>query len=469
MKTKAKQIVGDFFTSKPSYLDAIFYLAVLVLCYFCFNQGDILYPGGSSFVYLDGHIRDFYDVNKELMGGAAYLPSIYILYAVWNLPLKLLGIVTQATINVGYVIFWYKLLTTLFFAGSAYFLYKIGGAIGLDKTKSMLLTALWISTPILFFGQFIFGQCDVITIFFVLVGLYYYLRKNIWLFLLFFGISLTFKYFSVFLLIPLILLIEKNPFKALGFFALACILPACEIAFYAGSPVFWSELTGYGFIDRIFTASINVYYTNVNIGIFLLIWFVICGICYYLKLKNDQNDFYQTAVYVCLAAVCTLFVFVMWHPQYLVFMTPFIIIASFMSRRIKYFLLLDFILMVAFVGFTVIFWQSNVDQSMMGLGLLGKFNPALGDPEKVFKMYKFFTFGSGRWDMFLTIYRTLFSAILILNVILKFPHKWDTWKGNSYIVPVTEYWNYARLSFFGGMAVFIIPAFAAYFLTLMRS
>lgn len=465
MKTKLEHIVGTLFTSKPSYLDAILYLAVLVVCYFCFNHGDILWPGGSSFVYLDGHIRDFYDVNKELpFKGAAYLPSIYILYAIWNIPIKLLGIVTQATLNVGYVIFWYKLLTTLFFAGSAYFIYKIGGIIGLDKKNSMLLTALWISTPILFFGQFVFGQCDVITIFFVLVGLYYYLRKNMWLFLLFFGISLTFKYFSVFLLIPLLLLVEKNPVKLLGYFALALILPAGEIAFYAGSPAFQSELTGYGFMDRIFIASINVF-ANTNIGIFLLIWFIICGVCYYLKLKDDPNDFYQTSVYVCLAAVCNLFMFVMWHPQYLVFMTPFLIITTFMSRRIKYFLLFDFLLMVAFVGYTVIFWQSNVDQRMMGFGLLGKFNTALGDPEKVFKMYNFFTFGSPGWDRFLTIYRTLFSAILVLNVILKFPHKWDTWKGNSHIIPVTEYWNYARLAFFGGMAVFIIPAFIAYYLT----
>jgi hypothetical protein len=463
------QISKNIFINKPNYLDVIFYFLILILCYFTFNHADILYPGGSSFVYLNGHIRDFYTVNKELMGGAAYFPSIYILYAIWNIPIKLFGIVTQATLNVGYVIFWYKLLTTLFFAGSACFLYKIGRVVGLKNTNSMLLTMIWISSPILFFGQFIFGQCDIITIFFVLVGLYYYLRKNTWLFILFFGISLTFKYFSLFLLVPLLLLVEKNPVKMIGYLALAFIPVGIEslFYFYYDSPAFVSEMIGYGFMNRIFISSINVF-QSVNISILLLIWFIICGICYYLKPFKDNSDFYQTSFYVCLAACCNLFIFVMWHPQWLVFMTPFLAVTTFMSRRIKYFLLFDFLLMIAFVSFTVVFFQMNVDQTMFRLGILGKFNPNLGNPDKVLKMYYFFSLSRGS-TLFLNIYRTLFSAILMLNVLFKFPGKWNTWKGDDKLVPVTGYWNYARLSFFGGIAIFIIPAFIAYFLTLIRA
>ncbi len=459
------QTPRKFISGQPNYLDISFYFITLIFCYFCFNQSDILRIAASAFTYLDGHILDFYEANNNSMGGGTnYLPSVYLLFALWNLPLKLLGIAGQGTMHAGPVIFWYKLLPLLFLAGASIYLYKIAKLIGLSRKNATLLIAIWLSSPILFFGQFIFGQCDIFYTFFSLIGLYYYLKKNIRFFILFFGLAFTFKYFPLFVFIPLLLLIEKRPFKLVTYMALALLPVALELIFYISSAAFNSSVLGWWALPRLYLAQIGVF-PNVAIFLFLFVWFIICGICYYLPEPENKNVFYQTSFYICLAACSVLFIFVFWHPQWLIFITPFLAVTTFMSKKIREFLFFDFLMMVAFVGFTVIFWQMNVDQHMFNLGVLGKFNPGLLDPNKTFRMAGFFTLGSNEVIGPMNIYFTLFCSLLALNILLKFPSKNNAWEDNN-IAPAQDYWDCARLRFFGGMAAFIVPALIAYFYTL---
>jgi len=457
---KLNRIYRKLFVNNPNGLDVYFYFAVLVFCYFVFNHGDILQTAGSSFTYFNGHINDFYEINKLLFVDTnTYLPFTYILFAIWNIPIKLLGIVNQATMNVGYVIFWYKLLTTLFFVGSAFCFYKIGKAIGLNKANSTLLTIIWISSPILIFSQFVFGQVDIFTMFFVLLGLYYFIKKNIWLFILFFSIAITFKYFPMFIFIPLILLVEKNPKKIFLYFT-SVLIPTClQVLFYVGSSVFRMDVIEAGHALPRLTAAFITVGPDINIYLFLLFWFIISGLCYYLKPIEDKNKFYQTVFYVCLLVSCVLFILISWHPQWVLFITPFLAITTFMHRKIKEFLFLDFIMMFAFVGVSVAVFQINVDQDMFRLGVLGRFNMNLFDPEKTLRMAKLFILGKN-------MYSTLFRSLLILNILCKFPNKANQWSGGENLAAVGTYWNYARLRFFGGMAIFIIPAFICFFYTL---
>jgi len=447
------------FANRPNSMDIVFYSAILLFCYFVFNQADILHTAGSSFTYLNGHIKDFYDVNKRLLGETVYLPSTYMLFAAWNIPVKLLGITNQTTMDVGYLIFWYKLLTSLFFFGSSWLMYKIGKLIGLNKANAILLTIIWISSPILFFNQFVFGQYDIFCTFFVLLGMYYFLKKSIWMSILFFGISFTFKYFPVFIFIPLIMLVEKNPRKILLYAILAFLPTVMQVLFYIDSAAFRTGVIEFGAtIPRLTTALINVW-PGLNIYIFLASWFVICGICYYADIMEDKNKFYQSVFYVCLAVSCFLFTFVLWHPQWLIFITPFLAVTTFMNRKIKEFLFFDFIMMIAFIGFTVTNWQMNADQQMFMLGVLGKCNPRLFDPQTTLRMSKMFILGSN-------MYLTLFSSMLMLNVLCKFPNKTNRWSGDDNLVKVDTYWNYARLRFIGGIAIFLIPAFVSFFYAL---
>lgn len=96
-KIKSKYQVNFFSKDEISVFDWLIFLAIGMLCICICLHGDIMHTIGASFTYLNGHILDFYDYNQTVptIGGLAYLPSTYILFAIWNIPIRLLGIVKE--------------------------------------------------------------------------------------------------------------------------------------------------------------------------------------------------------------------------------------------------------------------------------------------------------------------------------------------------------------------------------------
>lgn len=423
--------------------DMIFYFFVLIFCFFSFNHPDILHTGGASITYLNGHILDFYEINQKALGTANYLASTYILFALWNIPIRLLNIVTEPTFNVGNVIFWYKLLPTIFLFSSAYYIYKIGHLIKLTKNDSYLMAAFWLSSPILFFSQFIFGQYDSLTVFFVLIGLYYYLQRKIGLFVFFFAISLTFKYFPLFIFIPLLLLVEKRIWK-IALLGILVLLPiGLEVVPYLHSDVFKQGIFGFEAARRVGKGAGRV---------FDLLWLIICAFAYWKQVKgNDQ--FIRWALYIPMAVTSLLFSLIDWHPQWLLMVTPFIAITTFINKKAKFFILLDIMMMFFFVAQTVHHWSGGVDQVLWQLGIFGHVNPHISDVYARITMNQFFPTVSGK------MYNQLLILCFFINIILKMPlNRFAAWGNDIVLLPIREHWNFVRVRFFVGVAIFIVPA-----------
>ena len=102
---------------------------------------DLFHTSSSSYAYLNGHITDFYDYNKPLVDGNDYLPIIYAIFAIWNLPLKLFGLThnvaaTGVMLSIPELI-WTKLLLVIFYFASAFVIYKISKQItnNVDNSK----------------------------------------------------------------------------------------------------------------------------------------------------------------------------------------------------------------------------------------------------------------------------------------------------------------------------------------------
>ncbi len=116
-------------TEKPLHkIDYIIFAALAVVCFLTFQQGDIMHTAGCSYGYLQGHFWDFYewDAYQYNMWGS-YMPSTYLVFAFWNIPIKLLGIVTcpeRFAANTA-VLMWYKLLPVSLYLVSGYLIYKI--------------------------------------------------------------------------------------------------------------------------------------------------------------------------------------------------------------------------------------------------------------------------------------------------------------------------------------------------------
>ncbi len=123
-----------------------------ILVFFCFisyQYADILHTGGSSIAYLNGHILDFYDYNQAKMDVNNYMPTTYIFFAIWNIPIRLLGLITDSTMAAGaFVRMWYKLGTFLLFLGTAYLIYKICMEKAVPRKQAVITAFLFLSNPI---------------------------------------------------------------------------------------------------------------------------------------------------------------------------------------------------------------------------------------------------------------------------------------------------------------------------------
>lgn len=419
------------------------YISIVIFCFFAFNHSDILITAGASFGYLNGHFNDFYEVNKIAIGVLNYLPSTYILFAFWNIPVFLFGFVKHPTMEVGNVIFWYKTLTSIFFIGSAIYIYKIGILLGLNKKDSKLLTAFWMSSPILIFSQFIFGQYDIFTAFFMIAGFYYYLSGKRNLFIASFAISITFKYFSLLVFVPLLLLIEKRLLKIL-YAGLLVLLPVLiEIGIYISSEAFREGVFGF-YAPRTLGSSAG--------KVYLVLW-LIFSLMMYRKRCTSSKQFLEWALYIPMAVTSLIFCSITWNPQWLLLATPFLALTTFFNKRAKFFIILDIVMMYCFVAYVAHNWIGWVDQSLFGLGVFRDFNPAISDPDSGLIMREFFV------PHMRKLYYQLLAVGFLLNVVLKMPISYfEKWNIDISLMKIKEYWNLTYYRFFIGILIFILPA-----------
>ena len=73
------------------FIEWVFFAVIAVISYIFFCHQDILVTAGHAVEYLNGYITDFYSACKATDGtyGANYLPTTFIIFAIWNIPMKL--------------------------------------------------------------------------------------------------------------------------------------------------------------------------------------------------------------------------------------------------------------------------------------------------------------------------------------------------------------------------------------------
>ncbi len=427
-------------------LDVVLFAMIVVFCYFALQQGDIWATGSGSITYLNGHILDFYDYNLKAIGEFNYLPPTFILFALWNIPIRLLGIIKDVPSTAYTAVFWFKLLPTIVLGASAIVLYKIGELIGLSKQNAKLMTAFWISTPLLIFSQFMFGQYDIFTVFLTLLGLYFYLRREMRWFVVSFAFSLTFKYFPAMIFVPLLLLVEKRPMKILSA-CIALVIPAALVSLpYLNSSAFRDGVIGFQTNNRIFAAVISAG-SFTRIEIIPCLWLMICAWAFWRKFEFNRQ-WMEWSLYLCLVVSALLFSFMSSNPQWILFITPFVAITTFINAKPDLFIFLDLAMMYGYIGVAVNAFPNIVDQQLWHFGVFGKW--AVNNP--VIKMK----------DLLVTtdtgLLFTVFATALLVNVLLKAPIKrLGAWVYDSDL-PLVKKWNLVRARFLIGVMIFLIPA-----------
>lgn len=429
-------------------LDWVILAVLTVVCFFCFNQGDIRHTAGSSFGYLTGHFADFYDYNGSLGLGDAYMPSTYLLFAIWNIPIKLLGLVTGPTMNLSIPILqWNKLMPTLFFFGCAYLMYRILLLLNASARQAKIGAYLFLSSPIAFFSQFMFGQYDSLTLFFMMLGIYYWIKDKRIPFILCFAFALTFKYTALLVFVPLLLLREKRYWRVILSGILVMLPIMLMIAFYIRSDSFRHNVFGFGAVSYILSVSFNA--TYFPISVIVVLWLMICGVAFFHDCK-DRAELCQWGVFLSSLVCFLIFGLCQWHPQWLMFMTPFLVLGAIYNHKAKEMLFFEFLLMVAYVVVTTSMWSNHVDQRLFEWGI---FRPlVLQKGEFVLTIRKLYL------SLPLILTFSTFVGILLILTVYKHPH----FLRNRFSDSLENAAAMIRVRFIGGLAVFLVPAFICF-------
>ena len=426
---------------------ALFFLLALV-CHLLFQEPDIRHTGSAGIAYLNGHILDFYSYNAARIGGCAYMPTTYVLFAIWDIPLRLFGAVTEPTMDVGFwVTFWYTLLPIGLYMGTAYLIFKLARLVGFSVGKARISSYAFATAPIGFYSQFIFGQYDSITMFFVMLGVYYYFKKDTIRFILFFGIAVTCKYFALLIFLPMLLLREKKIWRLIVQ-AVGVMLPfLVEFLIYHSDRAMRSSVGGFGAVSYIFAVSLDTGYFRISLV--PLLWAGLCAWAFFTHAKDDTEE-YKWFLYF--EGICCFLCFglSMWHPQWLLLAVPFLVMGTMMHRRSDIFWLLDLVLMLFFVTFVVNFWTLELDQFLMKDGILG--GVIGGRLDVGLTMQKIFSKIYNTLDMGLCY--TVVSAVLLVSALFKHPK----YMLASPAEETPDHTGLLRLRFVGGVAIFLIPA-----------
>lgn len=454
---KFRKVISD--KTKPNIIDCFIVIALIVVCYFSFNHGDILATsthGKDLLVCIfKGNFFNFYDFTSST---AVYSIILYLVFAIWSIPVcvvyKLFGLTLWGILDyngIPYpVLMWYKLLPTLFYIGIAYLLYKIVLELKLDEKIAKWAFFLFISSPIAMFSQFVFGQYDAIGLFFTVLALYMFIKKKYIYFSVFMSFAITFKMFALFVFIPLVLLFEKRVLHIIKHFVIGISLYFLTGLMFINSKGYKDALSFSGDIkDRLFMNGISTQMGTISF--FTCVMILLCVFAY-VKKCDDDTEFNTYALYISFASFAALFAFILWHPQWVIWVVPFMTLAILLYSNTNISLILQISMFVGYIGVTVKSFVNNVDANMLSLGAFRNIY-AQKAPLSLDNLFSRF-FGNCSQNL----YFSLFAGSLLAMALLYFP----AYKKEESVLVTKKYDIGDRLFILArpiSICLFVLPSF----------
>lgn len=367
----------------PQTWEKVLFAALLAAAYLLFAHPDILETARHAYILLrstfDGQFFSFYEntltrvYGYDYSNAAHYNIAVYLLYALWELPLYALEKLTGAVFSDVALALWCKAIGVGFYLGCGILLGRLAEAYGCGgKAAAWAPLAFWLN-PISFLTVAIMGQYDSICLFFVLWALLAYKRKELWKFSFIMGAGLVCKFFPLFLLLPLLLLAEKRPLKVVAYLAASFWLYLPTTLLFRGNTgdaAFFNGLM----TDRLFAqcfpgGAMNASY--IGIGMALL---CVAAWLYTPPTENAQD---AAVLYTGLAVFGILFLLVLWHPQWLLLLVPFLVLTTLRQHSGPALAVVDGVLAAGFVLMIFLLLPNALEGDMLDMGVL---NFALGMP-----------------------------------------------------------------------------------------
>ena len=362
---------------------------------------------------LEGRFFEYYTYtleNSTSAFAANYDFPLYLIFAIWNLPFAL---IFHFEIN-GFVYLWFKLLVVICIVVCSCLMYKIYKLLDEEGnfTRGTFLL-LMLSSPLVFLGEFIAGQYDCISMILILAGLYEYLKgKEKWSLLLF-CLAVPIKTFAIFLFIPLLVYKEKNVLKILLKTACVFIIPIICKLLFRGDPAYTFLLGAQNkdATNLLMKASVRIF--NIEVHVFLLLFLLICFVCYFCKYDRSK-------VLLIAAMVYTSFIIFIPIRSYWVFLAePFLILLIATKPKLYKVNFLIHAIAVISGGVFFLYFHGIYNSNWMArsLGLIQIFNLPT-----VVKYGNFANFIDVHgWTAYMPLLRTIFIgsciALLVINAL----------------------------------------------------
>ena len=407
---------------KPGKWDIAFVAVCAVAAFLLWNHPDISETSIHTRILLDdifkGRFFQFYQDTmdaKQTIGyanAAHYHIVFYLICAVWNLPLYLLGLL----VPVGDFAFllWTKALAVAAWVVSGILVGKLAKKLPLSEERASWASYFFWLCPVAFFSVLCMGQYDSICLVFILIALLLYMDNKLLSFVLVMGAAMVFKMFALFLLVPLLLLREKRILHILGYAVLSLWLYLPGSLLFRGRDgdmAFFNDLIA----QRLFVQQLP---TVGSASLMLTILAAVYFLCWLWKPKSEQQ-LQQFSLYLCFFVFAVMFLTVQWHPQWLILLAPFLILTSMQSRQFAKWTLLNAIYYSGFFILTAYFFAGQLESNMFSFGVLGEIFGLIPAADAVRTNTIYFDllpYGS-------QLAAVAFAAPLLIGIVGKFPYK----------------------------------------------
>lgn len=277
-----------------------------------------------------GDFFDFYGVNQTVSGndtytklqGCAYNILVYVVFAIWNLPLLLLrNLANVDVMNSIPCLVYAKLLPVAALLATVFVMKRILKSLMIPEEKHGLILYLYVASSLVISAVFITAQYDMLSVIFQLLGVYAFLeRKDKW-FVFWFGIAFCFKFFALVIFIPLLVLRDKRIFawiKKLAMLMIPWILTEFPFAVFGSV----TATTGGGLAKKL--AFEMLYSANLgsSINLFVAVYVGVVVWCYLRKPNSETAA--MDGIWACFVSYAAFFATMDSYPYWSVMLAPFV-------------------------------------------------------------------------------------------------------------------------------------------------
>ncbi|NBJ92114.1 hypothetical protein [Parablautia muri] len=338
----------DFTIGAPEKVAAAIILIIMTLTMF---YADITVTARFSMTFLDslfdGKFASFY-MNALETGiapeGAVYDIGIYIVFAVWGIPVwglnKLWGI---DVMSVGCLL-WFKLLLILFTLGTILLLKKIAIKLGFSDKISQYVCYLSGISLLFVFPILVAAQYDIVPVFFMMYGILGWMEQDKKRCLLGFSIAFTMKPIAI-LTYGILLLLEEKRIRYIILKAVVSLIPVfiCK-GIYLLNPLNSDSNNIFlaGVVSDLLKVSVPA--GNGGFSLCFLVGALIYIAAYMEKLTDNVERNGKKFIWFAFLLWADFSLFLEIAPYWIVYLAPFLVLVLFFNeRKINQSLLLDFV------------------------------------------------------------------------------------------------------------------------------